>query len=268
VQELRSRAPEANLGITLNIDLPDPLDPTDSGDVDAARRIDGQFNRIFLDPILRGRYPEDVLADVAPFGLLDHVRDGDLAIISSKIDTLGVNYYHGEAVSSLPALAPAGGEEPVARPTSSPFPAADGVFSHARGLPVTAMGWEVQPEGLTRVLVRLHDEYTGPTGVALYVTENGAAYEDSADAGGFVADDERRDFFDQHVRAVHAAIARGADVRGYFAWSLLDNFEWAWGYHKRFGIVRVDYDTQVRKPKSSALWYATVAGSNTVPARE
>jgi beta-glucosidase len=266
VQELRSRAPEANLGITLNMDLPDPLDPTDPDDVDAARRIDGQFNRIFLDPILRGRYPEDVLADVASFGLLDHVKDGDLAIISSKIDTLGVNYYHGQAVSSRPAPTPVDSEAPVARPTSSPFPAADGVFSRPRGLPVTGMGWEVQPEGLTRVLVRLQEEYTGGAGMALYVTENGAAYEDTPDASGFVADDERRDFFDLHLRAVHAAIARGADVRGYFAWSLLDNFEWAWGYHQRFGIVRVDYDTQVRRPKSSALWYATVAESNTLPA--
>jgi beta-glucosidase len=261
VRELRSRAPEANLGITLNIDLPDPLDPADAGDVDAARRIDGQFNRIFLDPILRGCYPEDLLDDVAPFGLLDHVKDGDLEIISSRIDTLGVNYYHGQAVSCRPAPAP------VSRPVSSPFPAADGVFSHPRGLPVTGMGWEVQPEGLTRVLVRLHEEYTGPAGMALYVTENGAAYPDIAGADGFVADDDRREYFDRHLRAVHDAIAGGAEVRGYFAWSLLDNFEWAWGYHQRFGIVRVDFDTQERRPKSSALWYAGVAGSNRVPAR-
>ncbi|MEP7193550.1 MAG: GH1 family beta-glucosidase [Actinomycetota bacterium] len=268
VQELRSRAPEADLGITLNMDLPDPLDPKDPGDVDAARRVDGQFNRIFLDPILYGHYPEDVLDDVAPFGLLAHVKDGDLAIISSRIDTLGVNYYHGQAVSSRPATAPVDSEAPVARPTSSPFPAADAVFSHPRGLQVTAMGWEVQPEGLTRVLVRLQEDYTGPAGVALYVTENGAAYEDTPDADGFVADDERRDFLDLHLRAVHDAISRGADVRGYFAWSLLDNFEWAWGYHQRFGIVRVDYETQVRKPKASALWYAKVADNNTVPARD
>ena len=153
------------------------------------------------------------------------------------------------------------------RPTSTPFPAADGVFSHPRGLPVTAMGWEVQPEGLTRLLVRVHEEYTGPAGVALYVTENGAAYDDAVDSGGFVADEERRDFFDGHLRAVHEAIACGADVRGYFAWSLLDNYEWAWGYHQRFGIVRVDFDTQVRTAKASALWYAGVAGSNMVPAR-
>jgi beta-glucosidase len=268
VQELRSRAPEATLGVTLNIDLPDPLDPADPDDIDAARRIDGQANRIFLDPILRGCYPEDVLADVAPFGLPDRIKDGDLAIISGRIDMLGVNYYQGQAVSSRPASSPIHGEAPVARPTSSPFPAAGGVGHHPRGLPVTGMGWEVQAEGLTRVLVRLHEEYTGPAGMALYVTENGAAYQDTPDVEGFVADDQRRDFFDLHLRAVHDAIARGADVRGYFAWSLLDNFEWAWGYHQRFGIVRVDFETQARKPKSSALWYAGVAKSNTVPARD
>ena len=100
------------------------------------------------------------------------------------------------------------------------------------------------------------------------VTENGAAYEDTPDADEFVTDSERRDLLDQHLRAVHHAIAGGADVRGYFGWSLMDNFEWAWGYHRRFGIVRVDDDTQVRKPKSSALWYARVAESNTMPASE
>jgi beta-glucosidase len=267
VQALRSRSPEATLGITLNIDLPDPVDPTDAGDVDAARRIDGQFNRIFLDPLLRGHYPDDVLGDVAAFGLLDHVKDGDLEIISTRIDVLGVNYYHGQAVSGRPAPPQLGGEAPVARATLSPFPAAAGAHSHPRGLPVTAMAWEIQPEGLTRVLVRLHEEYTGPAGVALYVTENGAAFDDTPDAVGFVQDDDRLGFLDAHLRAVHDAIARGADVRGYFAWSLLDNFEWAWGYRQRFGIVRVDYATQARTPKASARWYGVVARDNRLPAR-
>ena len=268
VQELRSRAPEADLGITLNFTVPDPLDPTDAADVDTARRIDGQFNRIFLDPILRGAYPGDVLDDVAPYGLLEHVQDGDLEIISHPIDALGVNYYHGEAVSARPVPTEPRGEAPVTRATSSPFPAADGAHSHPRGLPVTGMGWEIQPEGLTRLLVRLHEEYTGPAGMALYVTENGAAFDDVPDAAGYVQDDERLDFFDAHLRAVHDAIGAGADVRGYFAWSLMDNFEWAWGYHQRFGIVRVDYETQVRTPKASALWYAAVARGNAVPERE
>jgi beta-glucosidase len=267
VQELRSRDADADLGITLNFTVPDPADPQDPADVDAARRIDAQFNRVFLDPIIRGAYPEDLLADVAEHGLLDHVRDGDLEIISSPIDALGVNYYHGELVSGRPAPGPRPGEAPVERPTSSPFPAADDAHVLPRELPVTSMGWEVQPEGLTRLLRRLHTDYTGPAGVTLYVTENGAAYDDVPDATGHVQDDERLEFYDLHLRAVHAAIRDGVDVRGYFAWSLMDNYEWAWGYHKRFGIVRVDYDTLERTPKASARWYATVAGANTLPAR-
>jgi len=267
VTELRKRAPEANLGITLNFDVPDPVDPSDPGDVEAARLLDGQLNRIFLDPLLRGSYPADVLADVAELGLTSHIKDGDLAIIAAPIDTLGVNYYHGQAVSGRPAPEAPGGNAPVARPTSTPFPAAPDAHSHLRGLPITSMGWEVQPEGLTRLLVRLQQDYTGPAGVALYVTENGAAYDDVPDAAGFVQDDARLDYYDQHLRAVHDAIDLGVDVRGYFAWSLLDNFEWAWGYGQRFGIVRVDYDTQVRTPKASALWFAQVAQSNSVPNR-
>ncbi|QTE30209.1 GH1 family beta-glucosidase [Pengzhenrongella sicca] len=268
VTELRSRAPRANLGITLNLNVTDPVDPGDAGDVDAARRIDGQLNRLFLDPLLRGSYPADVLDDVAELGLLTHVKDGDLAIIAAPIDSLGVNYYHGIAVSYRPAPGTPTGEAPVDRPTSTPYPAADGVHTHPRGLPVTAMGWEIQPDGLTRLLGRLQEEYTGPAGVALYVTENGAAFDDDADATGFVQDDGRLEFIDAHLRAMHAAIENGVDLRGYFAWSLLDNFEWAWGYHQRFGVVRVDFDSQVRTPKASARWYAGVAGHNVLPARE
>ena len=268
VQELRSRAPQADLGITLNLTVFDPLDPADPADVAATRRIDGQYNRIFVEPLLLGQYPADVLADVAPYGLLDHVQDGDLAIISAKIDALGVNYYHGVAIGAQPAPAKPGGEAPTTRATSSPLPAADDAHSHPRGLPVTGIGWEIQPEGLTRLLVRLQEEYTGPAGVALYVTENGAAFDDVPDAAGFVDDQDRLEFIDGHLRAVHDAIGRGADVRGYFAWSLMDNFEWGWGYRQRFGIVRVDYETQIRTPKASAWWYATVARDNAVSARE
>src|SRR3712207_3388307 len=227
VRELRSRDADADLGITLNFTVPDPANPDDPADVDAARRIDAQFNRIFLEPIIRGAYPEDLLEDVAPYGLLDHVRDGDLEIISTPIDALGVNYYHGELVGAHPAPGARAGEAPVERPTSSPFPAADGVHNHPRGLPVTSMDWEVQPEGLTRLLLRLQEEYTGPAGVALYVTENGAAYDDVPDESGFVQDTDRLEFFDLHLRAVHEAARRGVDVRGYFAWSLMDNYEWA-----------------------------------------
>ncbi|WP_265521781.1 glycoside hydrolase family 1 protein [Oerskovia flava] len=288
VRELRSRAPEANLGLTLNFTVSDPVDPADPADVDAARRIDGQFNRIFLDPVLRGEYPADVLADVEPYGLLDHVKDGDLEIISTPIDTLGVNYYNGGAVSAHPQVAatsdagePAGDDAGGTRPegvreetdgapvrtTSSPYPAADGVHAHSRGLPRTDMGWEVQPEGMTRLLNRLQADYTGPRGVALYITENGAAYPDVVAPDGSIDDQDRLAFLDAHLRAVKDAIDDGADVRGYLAWSLLDNFEWALGYSKRFGIVRVDYETQERTVKASGEWFAQVARENAVPQR-
>ena len=267
VQALRERAPEANLGITLNFTVADPVDPDDAGDVDAARRIDGQFNRIFLDPVIKGEYPADVLADVEQYGFADHIQDGDLAIISSPIDALGVNYYHGELVSSRPASTELVGDAPVERKTSSPYPAADSVFNHPRGLPVTDQNWEIQPEGLTRLLNRLQADYTGPAGVPLYITENGCAYDDVVEADGSVDDQNRLEFFDAHLRAVKDAIVDGADVRGYFAWSLLDNFEWSWGYSKRFGVVRVDYETQERTVKASGRWFAQVASDNAVPAR-
>jgi beta-glucosidase len=120
------------------------------------------------------------------------------------------------------------------------------------GRPVTAMGWEVVPEGFTELLTRIGREYPG---LPMVITENGAAYDDRVDDTGFVADDDRVGYLESHLAAVAAARQAGADIRGYFAWSLMDNFEWAYGYDKRFGIVRVDYDTQVRTPKKSALWY-------------
>jgi beta-glucosidase len=267
--ELRRRAPGANLGITLNLTVTDPVDPADERDRDAARRIDAQFNRVFLDPILRGAYPADLLTDLAEVGLDgvidDVVHDGDLAVISTPIDTLGVNYYHGEAVSYRAPERELHGSAPVSRPTSSPYPAADGVQVHPRPLPVTAQDWEVQPEGLARLLVRVHEEYTAERGIALYVTENGAAYDDVVAEDGSVDDQDRLAFVDLHLRAIHDAITAGVDVRGYFAWSLLDNYEWAWGYSKRFGVVRVDYETQERTVKASGQWYAEIARTGVIP---
>ena len=259
VRNLRQADPSLQLGITLNLTVPDPVDPTDAGDVDAARRIDGQFNRFFLDPIFRGYYADDLLKDVAPFNLEKYIEPGDLEIISAPIDALGVNYYHGEAVSVHPAKVEMSTAAPSERPKRSPFPAADGIFWHQRDLPLTAMDWEVQPEGLTRLLKRVHDEYTG-SAVKLYVTENGAAYNDVVEADGSVHDAERTEFLTLHLDAILDAIDVGVPVYGYFYWSLMDNFEWAWGYHKRFGIVRVDYETQERTLKDSAIEYRRIIG--------
>lgn len=264
VDALRQRDPDLRLGITLNLTVADPVDPTDAGDLDAARRIDGQFNRFFLDPIFRGQYPADVLQDVAGLGLEQVIQPGDLKLISTPIDALGVNYYHGEAVSARPLGPAMSTAAPSERPKRSPFPAADGVHWHLRDLPLTAMEWEVQPEGLTRLLKRIHDEYTAAPGVALSVTENGAAYNDVVAPDGSVHDIERVEFLEAHLRAILDAIDLGVPVHGYFYWSLMDNFEWAWGYDKRFGIVRVDYETQERTPKDSAIAYTRVITGRTL----
>ena len=258
VTELRRRDPSLQLGLTLNLTVVDPLDAADADDLDAALRIDGQFNRFFLDPIFRSSYPEDVMADVAGLGFDAIVQAGDLEIIATPIDVLGVNYYHGDAVSRRPAPAVASTAAPSEREKKTPFPAADGVHWHLRGLPQTAMGWEVQPEGLTRLLKRVHAEYAEPAGVELYITENGAAYDDEVAPDGSVPDAERTLFVRAHLGAILDAIDADVPVRGYFYWSLLDNFEWAWGYAKRFGLVRVDYDTQKRTPKDSAIDYRRI----------
>ena len=264
VVELRERAPSHTVSITLNLTVADPIDPDDTSDADAARRVDGQMNRIFLDPIFRGSYPRDVLDDISELGLLDHVHDGDLVVISTPIDLLGINYYHGDAVGARGSGLPQRSSAPTDRKTRSPFPATDGVYYHARGLPTTAMNWEVQPEGLTRLLRRVHDDYSGRAGVALYVTENGAAYHDTVSPLGGVHDVERTQFVRAHLAAVLDAHDDGVDVRGYFYWSLFDNFEWAWGYHKRFGLIRVDYGTQQRTLKDSAWEYRRVIADRTL----
>ena len=265
VGELRARDAGLSLGITLNLSVVDPVDPDDAGDLEAARRIDGQFNRLFLDPLFRAEYPADVLDDVAGFGLEEVIRPGDLATISRPIDTLGVNYYHGEAVSARPPARVANNAAPSARPLRSPFVNAESVHFHMRGLPVTAMDWEVQPEGLTRLLRRVHEEYAGPAGVALAITENGSAFADVVEPDGSIDDVDRARFLVDHLGATLDAMEGGIPVSGYFAWSLLDNFEWAWGYDKRFGIVRVDYVTQQRTPKLSALTLQRIIRDRSLP---
>lgn len=256
VQALRSADPALQLGITLNLAPVQPARPESEGDREAVRKLDGQLNRIFLDPIFRSSYPADVLADLTGLGLERQVRPGDLEIISAPIDTLGVNYYQGALVSDRPATVEVAIEAPTSRPTRSPFPALSGVFPHPQDLPTTAMGWPVQPQGLRDLLIRVHSDYTEPAGVQLYVTENGAAFDDHPELDHVVHDADRVDYLYAHLDAILDAIDDGVDVRGYFYWSMLDNFEWAWGYAKRFGLVRVDYDTQRRTVKDAGWAYA------------
>jgi len=258
---LHGRDSTVRWGISLNCTVADPASD-EPVHLDAARRIDGLHNRFFLDAVLKGRYPADVLSDTEHLtwrgqGWQHVVRDGDLALIGRPIDVLGVNYYHGDSVSGTPRDEPTDHHGKPAR-GPSPFPAAEHVTVVPRDLPRTAMDWEVQPDGLRRLLVRIRDDYVAPP---IYVTETGAAYVDRL-VDGRVDDPERVEFLDSYLRAVNDAMAEGVDVGGVFVWSFLDNFEWAYGYDKRFGIVHVDYETQRRTPKTSAHWYSAVARTN------
>src|SRR5581483_8420967 len=187
----------------------------------AAATYDALHNRLFSDPLFGLGYPEGF--DGLP------VRDGDLATIAAPIDALGVNYYNPTGIT-----APSSSDSPL------PFE-----ITELTGYEVTDFGWPVVSEALTELLLDLHGRYGKP----VYVTESGCAYEESPD------DPRRIAYLSSHVDAVDAALAKGADVRGYFVWSILDNFEWAEGYTKRFGLVHVDYATQARTPKSSYHWY-------------
>jgi beta-glucosidase len=257
VDALRSLG-AGQLGITLNLTNALPNTPSDPVDVEAARRIDALCNRMYLEPILLSRYPADLLHDVRDYGLADVIGAGDLEVIGAPIDFLGVNYYHDDNVSGHPLPTDARTNlQPTARAKSSPFVGSEYVTFPSRDLPRTAMDWEVNPSGLRALLVRLGLEY--PNLPPLYVTENGGAYNgDTVDEDGHVHDPDRTAYIVQHIQAVADAVADGADVRGYFLWSLLDNFEWAWGFHKRFGIVHVDYSSQVRTVKDSGLAYSSL----------
>ncbi len=225
------------------------LNPTQCrGDEEAVRYTDAIANRIFFDPLFKGAYPTEVIERTAHHTDWSFVQDGDLELISQPIDLLGLNYYNPSWFKDAPG-AP---ENPV-----GPGSAGIGQWTPEE-LDVTDMGWPIDASGLTDLLLRVHKDYGVPT----MITENGAAYPTGPDANGEVVDTERVDYLRSHIAAVHDAITQGADVRGYTAWSLLDNFEWAFGYDKRFGLVYVDYATQRRIPKASAKFYTEVIAAN------
>ncbi len=254
LENMRSLARENNqVGITLNLSAVRPA-TGDAADVEAARRVDGNANRLYLDPIFRGSYPEDMLEHYRPESDFAFVREGDLERISQPLDFLGVNYYFRNTVVD--------GRRESDLTTAMRFADLDAATVLPEGVGTTAMGWPVESDGLTELLVRLHREYAR---LPIYITENGAAFYDYVDPEGSVDDEERIAFLDAHFRAAHAAIEQGVDLRGYMVWSLLDNFEWAEGYSKRFGIVFVDYGTQRRIPKMSARWYTEVIERNGLP---
>lgn len=222
---LRAQGCKAKLGIVLNLS---PMHPaTDSlEDLAKTELEDGLLLRWYMDPLFKARYPIDVLEHLGNDAPL--IQSGDMDIISTPMDFLGVNYYSRSVVS------------------------AHGTWDvHSSGREITEMGWEVYPEGLTELLLRLHADYQVPP---IYVTENGGAFKDHCD-GDRIRDPLRKDYIARHIAAVADAIHQGVRMEGYMVWSLMDNFEWASGYEKRFGIVHVDYNTQRRTLKDSALWY-------------
>jgi beta-glucosidase len=238
---VRGEAPDAHVSITLNPHLVRP-DTDSAADRDAAERTDLTANRIFLEPLFRGAYPVKLLEDTAPITDWAFVQDGDLDVIGAPLDFLGVNYYQPAWV----------GLDAAGLPGAEHWPGLDDVLVHRPAGPVTGMGWHVDPAALTELLQHLAADYTS---LPMMITENGSAFDDIVDEAGDVEDSGRADYLKAHIAALDDAVAAGVDVRGYFAWSLLDNFEWAWGYSQRFGIVHVDFDTQQRRPKRSALAY-------------
>ncbi len=230
ISALKSEAPGSDAGIVLNFSPAYPASDREE-DQRAALTHDGFFNRWFADPVFKGSYPADMLelyGAAAP-----EMEPGDLEVISRPVDFLGVNFYNRAVIRHEP----------------------QGKLGYAHVQPegeYTAMGWEVEPSALRELLIRLQRDYAPG---AMYVMENGAAYDDVPDQTGRVADKERRSYLERHIQAALGATEDGVQLKGYFAWSLMDNFEWAYGYAKRFGIIRVDYATQQRTLKDSALWY-------------
>jgi beta-glucosidase len=239
VEVLRRDVPGAQVGIAIDLLPMHPL--TDSeANVGAARDEDAVRNRWFLDPVLRGEYPAEGLLRLE--SMLPPRFSDDMRTISTPLDFLGINYYRRHIVQA----GPLGGRPTIVDPEDAEL---------------TGMGWEVYPDALYELLLRLHHEYDVPP---LYITENGAAFEDNR-SNGHVNDPRRTSYIQRHVEAMKRALDEGVPLAGYFVWSLLDNFEWSRGYSQRFGLVYVDYETLERVPKASYYWYRDLIASSTSP---
>jgi beta-glucosidase len=249
----------AEVGITMDLHpvrvLGNVLGDGRPGHLETARLVtDTMLNGLYLEPVLYGRYPEQAPAVMLPPSAL--IADGDLETISQRLDFLGVNYYS-------PVFLRSGNPDDLRRNEERPRSGTPGVVEYRPGeLERTSMGWLVNPDGLYELLLEVSKQAPG---LPLYITENGRAAEDYVNPQGQVDDIERVRYLHTHLEAAARAIKDGANLAGYFVWSLLDNFEWAWGYQKRFGIIFVDFGTQRRIPKSSARFYADVVRANAVP---
>jgi len=229
-QVIRSNVSEANVGIVINVTPAVPA--TDSQeDSNAAQLADGFDNRWFLDPVFGRTYPADV---IDALGASPEIHSGDMKLIAQDLDFLGVNFYFRQTVA--------------ADQNSKPLPIRS---VNRENVKRTAMNWEVHPQAFEEILLRISKEYSPK---AIYITENGSAWNDEV-INGEIIDDERIDYLARHLDVMRSAKNQGAPILGYFAWSFLDNFEWAYGYEKRFGLIYVDYKTQKRTPKKSAFFY-------------
>jgi beta-glucosidase len=246
-RELRATAPDAQHSITLNLHHL-------RGEPEAVRRVDAVSNRIFLDPLTGRGYPSDLLDDTAPITDWAFVQDGDEQTIAAPLDALGVNYYSPTLVRVWDGASPRDHADGHNEGEASPFVGCDRTIEFVQQPgPRTAMNWPVDASGLEELLLRLHRDHPG---LPLVITENGAAYRDEVTADGRIHDTDRIAYYRDHLAAMRRAVETGdVDVRGYFAWSLLDNFEWAYGYDRRFGLIHVDYATGERRWKDSAHWY-------------
>jgi beta-glucosidase len=226
----------------------------DERDRSAATFADLLANRIFFDPLLRGSLPAELIERTKSVTDWDFVQDGDLQMINAPLDVLGINYYFPQLVGATPQPGEA----------RSVYPGASDIYNwQPQGGPTTGLGWPVEPASMTELLVNLNRDYPG---VPFVITENGAAYPDTVSASGEVDDPNRVAYLASHIESVRQAIEKGVDVRGYYVWSLLDNFEWGEGYSQRFGIVHVDFaDQQRRRRKRSFDLYRRVVAANGVP---
>ncbi|MHB1986380.1 MAG: glycoside hydrolase family 1 protein [Acidimicrobiales bacterium] len=261
VAAIRSVVKGARVGITLNL-APIRAASNHDDDKSAARRVDGNLNRLFLDPLFRHCYPEDMLEHYSGkepgFGV---VRAEDLDVIAQPIDFLGVNFYSPRTVTA-PSRVDAANAAGYFVPTPDPDPVSVDLQEVSVLRPEfkrTQMGWEIEPAALTELLLWIRDEYTE---LPIYITENGAAFDDYVDPDGRIQDKARVQYIESHLLAVLDALAKGVDARGYFVWSFLDNFEWAYGFAKRFGLVWVDYPSGARIPKESFWWYRDTVRAN------
>ena len=243
LQAYRQGGYKGQIGIVLNFSHRIPASGTDA-DLAACRRAGQEGAGLFLQPLFHGTYPEELMEWIGRHR--PSIQAGDMELIAQPIDFLGVNYYSTWRIAFRP-------EDGLLKLSSTPV--------SASGWGLTEMGWGIYPAGLTAVLLDLEEHYGNPP---VYITENGAAVIDEPDANGFVADWGRVQYLRAHLLAAYEALQAGVDLRGYYVWSLMDNFEWAQGYRPRFGIIHVDYATQQRTLKQSARWYHEVIQANGV----